>query len=94
MKSNYVLQLDEKSFCPQCEKPVDLLCDNEGNVRKPWFYICWACKTVAQVGVGPVGREGETQEEESSKIDGCTCVRFYDGSPHHRGCLLYKEATK
>lgn len=64
MKSTYILQLDEKSFCPKCGKPVDLLATIELFHKKPWFYICWACHHVAQVGVGPVEREGHSETDK------------------------------
>jgi rRNA maturation endonuclease Nob1 len=65
MKSTYVVQRDEKSFCPKCGKSVDLLCNSSiepfiwpwDPEKRPWFYVCWACKHIAQVGVGPVERE-------------------------------------
>jgi hypothetical protein len=55
--STYVVQPDPKTKCPMCGRPVDMLCDHKGNVRKPWFYICWFCRNVVQLGVGPVTRE-------------------------------------
>ena len=55
--SNYVVQGTTKSVCPACASPVDLLCPKSGNTFKPWFYICWLCKSITQVGVGPVIRE-------------------------------------
>lgn len=64
MESDYIIETEEKSFCPKCHQRVDLLAPgvsyaNRSNApdKTPWFYICWACKFVAQVGVGPVGRE-------------------------------------
>jgi hypothetical protein len=53
---HYVIQRDEKSFCPKCHKPVDLLCRTDGSIRAPWFYICWGCQFVAEVGKGEVLR--------------------------------------
>jgi DNA-directed RNA polymerase subunit RPC12/RpoP len=52
----YIIQTAESSRCPLCNGKVDLLCP--GDLRKgPMFYICFDCKTVAKVGVGPVKRE-------------------------------------
>jgi hypothetical protein len=51
-QSNYVLQPDKKSFCPYCQADVVLLCREDGNNRKPWFYICFICKVVMEVGKG------------------------------------------
>ena len=53
MKSNWVLQKDLKSFCPECDSNVHLL------IRKDYhpcvsFYICFNCKYTTEVGVGPV----------------------------------------
>ena len=53
MREKYVIQLASSSHCPNCKKTVDLLC-GEGVKFDPAFYICWGCRTVAQVGVGPV----------------------------------------
>lgn len=54
----YVIQKAEKSFCPKCNKSVDLLCRKDGdNENFPWFYICFDCKLVAEVGRGEVERE-------------------------------------
>lgn len=48
----YVLQLAEKSHCKDCGSVVSLLIKYDGN--GPAFYVCWQCKTVAQVGKGLV----------------------------------------
>jgi hypothetical protein len=59
-KSPYVVQPDGHTMCPSCHKHVDLLCEEFPPRRlRPWFYICWNCKTIVQLGVGPVRREGE-----------------------------------
>jgi len=45
----------EDSFCPKCGKPVVLLSTvNYALTHDPMFYICWDCKWLAEVGVGPV----------------------------------------
>ena len=54
-KSNYVQQPAYGARCSKCLTTMTLLCDEEGNINKPWFYICWLCKHIAQVGKGPVG---------------------------------------
>jgi hypothetical protein len=58
-KTLYVLQLDEKSFCPKCGKNVELLCESNSFKKTlgPWFYICFDCRLVAEVGKGEVPRE-------------------------------------
>lgn len=48
----YELIFTEKSFCPLCNKPVNLLQDRTGT--NPKFYICFPCNFVGQIGVGPV----------------------------------------
>ncbi len=53
-KSKYIMQGDDKSFCPICGCNVVLLCRADGNTKKPWFYICFVCKMAFEVGVGPV----------------------------------------
>lgn len=61
MASNYILQKTTKSFCPKCHKNVDLLCTDEEMLpalkHNHWFYICWNCKLVAEVGKGEVFRD-------------------------------------
>lgn len=56
-KSPYIIQKDEKSRCPNCSEYVDLLCREDGNNNFPWFYICFNCDQVFQVGKGEVRRE-------------------------------------
>jgi len=56
MKSKYVIQKTEKSTCPVCGFSVDLLAETDMKRGKPAFYICFACKTVGEVGVGKVVR--------------------------------------
>ena len=52
MISKYIIQAAEKSFCPICHSTTTLLCRKDGNNKHPWFYICFVCKTVLQVGKG------------------------------------------
>jgi hypothetical protein len=51
--TNYEIMLTEKTFCPECDKPVHLL-HAERQDKSPAFYICFPCGYVGQVGVGPV----------------------------------------
>lgn len=66
MSSNYLIQKASKSHCPQCHKMVDLLCtDDERDMLRAlkhnhWFYICWNCKKIYEVGKGEVYRENES----------------------------------
>lgn len=55
--SNYVLQADAKSICPECGEPVDLLCRNSIARFRPAFYICWFCQKISEVALGPVKDE-------------------------------------
>lgn len=55
-KSKYILQPAAKSYCPECQADLTLLCREDGNMKQPWFYICFICKIVTQVGTGPVLR--------------------------------------
>ena len=56
--SAYVLQPTTKTHCISCGEPVYLLCHKTWRNNEPAFYICFAgCRTVAQIGVGPVPEE-------------------------------------
>ena len=59
MKSTFVLQIDEKSYCKYCGKNVELLCHDMITVHgtRPMFYICFDCRKVFEVGKGEVPRE-------------------------------------
>ena len=57
VKSAYIIQKDIKSHCNNCNETVDLLCREDGDVTFPWFYICFNCDKVFQVGKGEVVRE-------------------------------------
>ena len=61
-QSQYVLQLDEKTFCPKCGITAYLLCPEVSvdvvspgrAMSMPWFYVCFGCRVVAEIGRGPV----------------------------------------
>jgi hypothetical protein len=55
MEKPYLLQPAPQSYCPRCLQPVELLC-NEA-MTGPSFYICFPCRFIGQVGVGPVHKE-------------------------------------
>jgi hypothetical protein len=59
-KSKYSTILARKSYCPRCGATLTLLARRDCLIsdRLPWFYICWYCKKIHQVGVGEV-REDE-----------------------------------
>lgn len=59
MKSKYVTQVTERSVCPICNKHLTFLCHARTVEGQPMFYICWNCRTVAEVGKGPVPQEEE-----------------------------------
>jgi hypothetical protein len=56
----YVIQsAGEKTTCGTCGKHVDMLCPKDlvsEVITQPWFYICWRCRSIGQIGVGPVKR--------------------------------------
>ena len=54
-KSNYEITKDEKTSC-KCGQEVELLKPKWQKPYLPAFYICFACKTVGEVGVAPVAR--------------------------------------
>lgn len=55
MRPKYMLQSTDMSFCPDCKSNVDLLCtDGDSLNTTQWFYICWKCKRVYQLGKGEV----------------------------------------
>jgi hypothetical protein len=61
----YHLTPTGNSRCPQCDKYVALLA-TDGN--DPAFYICFSCKFVRQVGVGP--KTSVTSNNESQVTSG------------------------
>lgn len=66
-QSRYILTKTEKSRCPHCNKHVDLLSTDEdilhGLKHSHWFYICWHCKRVYEIG------RGEVKRDESKSVD-------------------------
>ena len=44
----YLTQEAESSFCPDCDRRVTLLCEENGD--GPQFYICFPCRFVAHIG--------------------------------------------
>lgn len=71
-ESNYVLQLADKTSCPECHEHVHLLCRRDGKNDVPWFYVCWWCENIYEVGKGRVLTTTEETVPES---------RFDDGAP-------------
>jgi hypothetical protein len=59
MNNKYFLRKEEKSFCPSCKERVYLLAREDGFHPNTWFYICWICQEVRQVGHGKVEYEKE-----------------------------------
>lgn len=57
MKSRFTIQTSTKSHCGECDGYLDLLCKDNPSLHSLMFWICWHCKRVTQVGVGPVERE-------------------------------------
>lgn len=62
-KSNYILQDRSTAHCPQCQRICHLLCHDRFSdskarrFRKPWFFICFTCKKIFEVGQGEVRYE-------------------------------------
>ncbi|WP_157052520.1 hypothetical protein [Ornithinibacillus contaminans] len=48
----YIIQNTEKSFCPKCNKTVQIMFSEKP--KSPAFYICFDCKFVGQIGVGEI----------------------------------------
>ncbi len=65
--SKYVVQPAPKSLCPKCNSSDDvmMLCHHAMKDSKPFFFICFRCRHIAQGGVGPVKREFEEPEDLS-----------------------------
>jgi predicted RNA-binding Zn-ribbon protein involved in translation (DUF1610 family) len=55
MSSDYIIQIVQSSYCPNCNNLVYLLCHKDG--ESPSFYICWNCHFVGEIGVGIVTEE-------------------------------------
>lgn len=51
--TDYRLRKPDGALCPDCSKPIHLLASNQLKDR-PAFYICFDCKWVGHIGVGPV----------------------------------------
>ena len=52
--SKYILdQSTGKSRCPECDTFMGLISHQIVN-KWPTFFICWSCRKMWQVGVGPV----------------------------------------
>lgn len=61
-QSSYIIQRADKSICPHCHHHVDLLATDDDMLKalkrsKHWFYICWHCHIVTEIGCGEVKRE-------------------------------------
>lgn len=56
MAPDYILQQAEKTRCLACDRKVELLCPRTASFKGKWFYICWPCQAVYQIGKGQVIR--------------------------------------
>jgi hypothetical protein len=56
MKTSYILQKTDSSFCPTCRNSVSLLTHGTSisKAKKVAFYICFKCQFVAEIGRGKV----------------------------------------
>ncbi len=66
MRSNYIIQKDEKPACPLCYKNVFLLGDEHGRKRSA-FYSCFDCKFVTEVGRGVVKGGVEIKNKQKQR---------------------------
>ena len=57
MKSKYILQKTDKSFCKYCNNKVSLLCHFSDMISFASFYICFKCKKVFEIGKGEVKKD-------------------------------------
>jgi hypothetical protein len=57
-KSEFIMVGMKKSHCPTCKALVTLLTHLDGTAE-PAFFICWACRSVWQVGFSKVELEME-----------------------------------
>jgi hypothetical protein len=62
-----LLGCGDKSVCPKCRKSVELL-SSEACRSLPAFYICWDCRWIGQVGMGPVTVDDEDRADGPKKI--------------------------
>ena len=46
---NYILLQTNSSYCPKCNKPLQLLHDSN-DLTSPQFYICFEDKFISQIG--------------------------------------------
>ena len=53
-ESKYIVQAAEGTTCPTCGTTAQLLCHRDMPPRAIAFYICFPCRFVGQIGVGPV----------------------------------------
>ena len=70
MKSNYVLQQCDSSWCKNCSTKVLLLTSRDGRPEAS-FYICFNCRCISEVGVGPVNKAIKCKCREPKKHDDC-----------------------
>ena len=62
-QSQYILQDESKTWCMRCDSRMHLLChhDRVPSAVRPWFWICFNCKTVVEVGKGDVRYDGNKE---------------------------------
>lgn len=63
-KPTYVLQKATKTHCRLCQRSVDLLAREDGSHPLGWFYICWHCRVIAQIGHGEVPYDPKESYDE------------------------------
>lgn len=63
LPSWYSLRPVTHSKCPSCKQVMEMLIDPGRVNNSPYFYICWTCRSIGHVGVGPVVREKMEEDE-------------------------------
>ena len=53
-ESNYKLYPAQQTLCPKCGKPPCLMAPDGLRNNGSAFWICWPCKSIAEIGKGPV----------------------------------------
>lgn len=70
MKSPYLLTPTEKSHCPKCHRLVWILSNlkTPTGFKGPAFYVCFECKYVGHIGVGPVDCQPELPLNNENQV--------------------------
>ena len=61
MTTDYRLRKPDGGLCPDCASRVHMLSSTLHD--RPAFYICFACKWVGHIGVGPVTKRRKPKND-------------------------------